>query len=403
MPDPSGKKISEKLAAVNAVFTPSAPVTIREFFQGRLSHLEAIGRAIGERGGHAVLYGDRGVGKTSLANIARLFFRSPEMVVVNVTCDSDNSFKDIWKNVCRRISLIVSNKKIGYLENVDEQPLQLEFWLPEDEEIDSGDVLAVFKRIRANVVVILDEFDQVRNLETNRKIASTIKALSDSCANVTMIIVGVGTNVGGLVRDHASIERCLTQIELPKMTDLEIAQIIDVGFKNLEMTIAETVRERVIQFSDGYPHFTHLLAQECARAALSRGSLEVEEFHFSLAVDEAIERSQESLREAYHRATATTQTGTRFRDVLYACALVEVDEQESFRASDLAQPLKEDLGLDIKTTGYTYHLGKLCDDERGTVLRRIPAGRRYRFAFSNAMMRAYVKLRVYSALQSRLV
>ena len=51
------------------LFSPSAPINEADLFSGRLEQISRIVNAVAERGRHAVLYGERGVGKTSLGNI----------------------------------------------------------------------------------------------------------------------------------------------------------------------------------------------------------------------------------------------------------------------------------------------------------------------------------------------
>lgn len=53
----------------NQLFTPSTPISVADLFAGRSSQIYRIIDAIGERGRHVILYGERGVGKTSLAQI----------------------------------------------------------------------------------------------------------------------------------------------------------------------------------------------------------------------------------------------------------------------------------------------------------------------------------------------
>ena len=50
-------------------FNPSAPIDRRNVFAGRSDQLAALYTVIRQRGQHAVIYGERGVGKTSLASI----------------------------------------------------------------------------------------------------------------------------------------------------------------------------------------------------------------------------------------------------------------------------------------------------------------------------------------------
>ena len=51
------------------VFTPAVPVSERELFSGRIDQLRRVFDAINQHGQHAIIFGERGVGKTSLANI----------------------------------------------------------------------------------------------------------------------------------------------------------------------------------------------------------------------------------------------------------------------------------------------------------------------------------------------
>ncbi len=49
------------------VFQPRAPVTTRELFAGRWSQLTTVTDAVGQTGLHVIIYGERGVGKSSLS------------------------------------------------------------------------------------------------------------------------------------------------------------------------------------------------------------------------------------------------------------------------------------------------------------------------------------------------
>ena len=53
-------------------FTPSAPVTTRDLFAGRAPQLIQCMDVIAERGRHGIIYGEPGVGKTSISQVAIL-------------------------------------------------------------------------------------------------------------------------------------------------------------------------------------------------------------------------------------------------------------------------------------------------------------------------------------------
>jgi energy-coupling factor transporter ATP-binding protein EcfA2 len=110
-------------AEVANVFTPAAPIQTREFFYGRITQLEAISETIDEAGRHAIVYGERGVGKTSMSNILGQLF--PQLLVVRVAADSSDSFTSLWRKVFRRIKVIHERREPGFGGGVrtDEVPL----------------------------------------------------------------------------------------------------------------------------------------------------------------------------------------------------------------------------------------------------------------------------------------
>ncbi len=60
-----------KLRLCGRVFTPSSAISSIDLFRGRKEIRDRLIAAITARGKHAILFGDRGVGKTSIANILK--------------------------------------------------------------------------------------------------------------------------------------------------------------------------------------------------------------------------------------------------------------------------------------------------------------------------------------------
>jgi len=73
-----------------SVFTLGAPINERDLFAGRLDQVHQIVNAISQRGYHAVLFGERGVGKTSLSNVLRDFLSEAgkTVAVSRINCDA---------------------------------------------------------------------------------------------------------------------------------------------------------------------------------------------------------------------------------------------------------------------------------------------------------------------------
>ena len=51
------------------LFSPATPLSESDLFAGRFYQIEKMLEATSERGKHVVLFGERGVGKTSLAKL----------------------------------------------------------------------------------------------------------------------------------------------------------------------------------------------------------------------------------------------------------------------------------------------------------------------------------------------
>ena len=80
---------------VAKAFSPSAPIDDKSLFAGRIQQITAILTAVGQKGQHAIIYGERGVGKTSLANVIHDFVSAQggnAVRVAKVNCDASVTF-----------------------------------------------------------------------------------------------------------------------------------------------------------------------------------------------------------------------------------------------------------------------------------------------------------------------
>src|ERR1700756_2624919 len=91
----------ERIRAVSRAFTPGAPVSQLDMLAGRAEQLTDIVSAAERPGQHIGLYGERGVGKTSLATVLAEYFSDTggEVDAVAVNCSSDEDFASLWREV----------------------------------------------------------------------------------------------------------------------------------------------------------------------------------------------------------------------------------------------------------------------------------------------------------------
>ena len=378
---------------LNNVFSPSAPITSKELFSGRYRQLEKACDAINERGQHFIIYGERGVGKTSLANIINTRFQN--VTISKITCNRNDLFKDLWKKALSRINFIDEKDGIGFIPKKIEEPYQLDWMLPDTTEISSIDLQKVFENVTRHLVFIFDEFDSILSDEVKKSFADTIKSLSDNSSHVTIGIVGIGRNVNDLIGEHKSLDRCFMQIKMPRMSKDELRKIIVKGLEVLDMTIDENVRERIVDFSSGFPHYTHLIAKFCAKNCIILGDRHINKEHYKQAIDEAIENSNQSIMSSYQDAITSSKPKSKFEIIVTACALVDEDEFGTFCTRDLLDPYFRLTGKKVEVKDLSYNLKALCDNKkRGGFLVKTNKSSNARYRLNNPLMKIFLKMKL---------
>lgn len=377
---------------VGNVFTPAAPIQFRHFFSGRIQQLQLIADTIGEAGRHPIVYGERGVGKTSMVNILDQVF--PDVLVARTPVDSGDSFRTLWRKVLRRIDVASERPGAGFTPLPHTEFVALADAI-DTEDLDPDQVVTVLDSLPSDLVIVLDEFDRLGSETARRLVADTVKAFSDSGSEITLAIVGVAHDVRDLVGDHPSIERNLRQIHMPLMSPPELWDILAKGFGELGMTLPDELHARIVSLSQGFPHYTHLLGKYSALEAIAAQNLSVSMDDFEAGIFRAIDDTSETIRSAYQVATMTTKAESIFPLVLLAAALAPVDEHGSFRATDMVAPLCDLTGRDLEVPNFTYNLGKLSSLERGDVLEKVGT-RRPRYRFRNPLMRPYVLMKAFT-------
>jgi len=383
----------KRINLIYNIFSPATPVENVELFIGRTEQLEKIRQAIEERGQHMVMYGGRGVGKTSIANILPEFFSS--ILISKITCNSTDNYKSIWEKAVSKIQFVTSRKGIGFSANSEKRVREL--YLPEKEFIDANDILNVFSNIENYVLIVIDEFDCVKDNQTKIMMADTLKSLSDNLPNVTVLIVGISENVNDLIGNHKSLERCLKQIQVPLMTREDTIELIQNSFSILELNVEEDVIDKIVEYSSGFPHYTHLLCKYATMQAAENEQNEVTIDNFDYAVEESIINSDYSIKEAYKKAISSYNDKNQFEDVIFASILAD-DAYNIFTPDQVLEKYQKLTNKETKKENLYYNLGMLCKPERGVILQKIGAAKNIKYKFQNPLMKAYVRLQFHNKL-----
>lgn len=381
--------------AASRVFTPTSPIDERELFAGRDEQVRTIIDVINQKGQHAMLYGERGVGKTSLANVLSSFLGRQEgsILAPRVNCDSTDTFGTVWRKVFDEIELIRETRP----ERKTQLPLfrapRTSEYVPPDEITPDVVRRSLVLLARGKLpILIIDEFDRLPD-EPRRAFADTIKTLSDHAVGATVILVGVADSVEQLLEEHLSVERALVQVRMPRMSTQEIESIVANGVTRLGMSIQADANERISRLSQGLPHYAHLLALHACRAAITGRRRRVEPIDVRSAIRRALEGTQQSVRKTYHDAVRSQRKDSLFADVLLACAMARTNELGFFAALDVRDPIRQITGRDYDIPSFAQHLNEFCDEKRGSVLHKDGERRRFRYRFQNPLMQPFVIMR----------
>jgi len=410
------------VSPVNA-FTPASEVTDPDRFAGRDGELQRLAWALQSEGVQMVIYGNRGVGKSSLAHQLDLLSRGNaevsdrladpppaplDFLTVYFRCDdsvdsvsrlllrllSDDDALAAWvpfrvvskqgaSELGGRLSVKVVSLSAKGAQSTTSQVQELE-----------TDLVSVFQNAleaimgsgvaRDGVLLVIDEFDRVAD---RQGMASLLKVLGPK--GVKFALVGVATDVQDLILDHQSVARQLSDgtVEVPPMTDAEMRQIIDKAEELLEhrYSFSEDARAWISETARGHPFYVHLVGKHALLKTIERGETDVTKEAAGLAMAEIALKGSAPVQEALYK-TAIGHSYVR-ESILKAFAS-ETDNE--IHTTELYARLRESLG--ISAAQISVYVGHLASAEYGTVLSKTRS--RY-YCFKDSLFKAYAAARPY--------
>lgn len=369
----------DRHVSLSRIFTPSAPINRRELFRGRIDQVLEITTAINQPGRHVVLYGERGVGKTSLANLLTDFIGSSVggdevQPAVRVNCTTQDDFRSMWAKVFRELRMTDAVEWAG-------DPLA---------QPDPDDIRWQLAQLPVPRIIVFDEFDRMEDDEALSLMADTLKSLSDHVTDTKVVLVGVADSIDQLIGEHESVQRAVEEVAMPRMTEAEIVDIIDQGLAAAEMTIDRPARTRIARISEGLPTYAHLLTLHAAQNAVQSNVLNVRPTDVDYAIGQAVDRH--SLIKEYQLAVQSPRKDNLFSRVLASCALAEKNRLGYFTAGSVREPMSRIMGRPYEIAAFAPHLNAFTEVDRGSVLRKEGPKRRYVYRFRNPLLQPFAIL-----------
>lgn len=273
------------------LFAPAQPVMERGRFAGRLDVLATLIEIIEEQRSHVVVYGERGIGKTSLMHILGDLARESQYIVSYQSCGANSRFDEIFRAALAEVPLL-------YLGNLSPLTAEAESGasfadkLPA-EGFNARELGALCARVTGTrVLIVLDEYDRIEDASFRESVAELIKNLSDRAARVHLVIAGVASNLQELIGYIPSIRRNVIGLPMPRLASKDVAALIAIGETAAGIRFDPRVIEMIDLLANGSPYLVRLLSHHASMKALDAGRLEVLLDDIDAALDKAVDEAE---------------------------------------------------------------------------------------------------------------
>ncbi|WP_174296489.1 ATP-binding protein [Sphingomonas bacterium] len=249
-------------ARIVAAFDSAHPVQERERLHGRDDMLDMLFEAVLFNRQHAIVYGARGSGKTSLARIFGDYADQQGAIVIYTACESTSSFAELLRPYLSFIpsSCIPFASQASF--EAERQKLPDEF----------GPRIAVDLLSRLDpdvqVILILDEFDRVDDEKVHAQVATLMKLLSDARLPIQLLIVGIAGTLDDLIGSHPSLRRHLLPISIGRISPNDTRTLIETGAQRAGVTFDEGSIQEIARISCGSPYHVQLFCYVAAVEAV---------------------------------------------------------------------------------------------------------------------------------------
>jgi hypothetical protein len=393
---------SEFEATVRRYIRPSSPIDTFEHLVGRVLQRQTIEEAINSPGRHIFIYGDRGAGKTSLAQTVAHEHNPSSGTPIFVACGKHTSFASIIEDVVHQLT---GRKRLSGSERSTSLGIQNhgisgslgtktteKSVVPSDLNAATG-LLAEAAAGERHIVVV-DEFENLPSVEDRQLFAELVKQISDRGLPITLVFCGIGASLDDLLQGHGSSHRYLHEVPLPTppLNFSGCWQIIDEAASALGLQVNEDSRLRIAQVSDGFPHYVHLVCEKLFWGAF-RSEEEVVVLapdHYMAAVRSALTGVEARLRTAYDKAVKKDLD--RYQEVLWAVAdHFELERNiTSIYTNSYLRIMEDRNRTALDQQSFSSCVASLRSTAHGSIL---SSARRGWVKFSENLLRGYVRLR----------
>lgn len=248
--------IAFRRSAVFATFNTAVPVSDRHGLAGRKNELARLIDAVVKQRKHALIYGARGSGKTSLARVFGDLADEAGCVALYGSASEGADVDGLFRPF------------------LDELPLQrgIAASIPADKPLGIQQIANLFVQgVNQRTLLIVDEFDRVAAERTRHEVASLLKLLTDMHSAVQIVLVGIAGNVDGLLAAHPSLRRHLAAQPVAPIERDELAGLLRLCAQQAGLSFEEDAVQTIVSAAIGSPYHARLFGMHAALTAEAAG------------------------------------------------------------------------------------------------------------------------------------
>lgn len=411
-------------ADIQNVFTPALAIDSADRFAGRQEQLDRISLALQSDGTQIVIYGNRGVGKSSLARqleglargdtsvIDRLKLpphKTPDYLVISIECD--DTIENVDSLILRiltedtalapwipfRIQKSTTGSEAGGSLNVKvfSASAKLSDGNTAERPALEQDIHAVFgnainhildSKVVSGILFIIDEVDRIKQRDD---LASIIRSRGAD-PRAKFCLIGVGTTPQELILNHESIVRQLAEgcVEMPPMSRGELKEIFARAHEVLKddgISFSEEAQDWIIDIAKGHPFYVHLLGKYSLINALMKSVTLIDR-----------DLAQQVLIEIANKGTATVQEATYQKAIGHSYTrefivkMLAAESTEEINTSAVYPKIAQGRGMDANAI--SVYVGQLVSEKYGSIIEKT---RERHYRFKDSLFKAYAEARPY--------
>ncbi len=281
-------------------FSPGKRLTEPELFSGRREQLRSatqiLVQAANHNVRHALITGERGIGKSSFSSQVQGIARGEEkylelvgaterdfhyrFLVAEHIAQDGHGVPELTSGLLKQLEAAKGLSRFAKFKfdfTIDIGPFQA---AARQADTDAQDLVVKFANVVEDVtrrvedkvdglILVIDEIDRIAavpGVSTFLKVATEILT-SRGLENVTFMPVGLVGALEALRGDHASVARIFRLIEVPLMFPNECKEVIDKALTSTSLSIADDAAAAVTELAGGYPNNVHLLGEQAFELA----------------------------------------------------------------------------------------------------------------------------------------